>query len=99
MNIEKPYPVVKPTDTAIDYSQCYLPFFESKHDGWMYYHDKVVSLEEAYELRLMGFSEPTHMAWYVETKMFKLYPENHNTSNVKISLPTREQADCFLNGR
>jgi hypothetical protein len=39
------------------------------------------------------------MAWYVETKMFKLYPENHNASNVKISLPTREQADCFLNGR
>lgn len=42
MNIEKPYPEIKPTDTAIDYSQCYLPFFESKHDGWMYYHDKVV---------------------------------------------------------
>ena len=99
MNIEKPYPIVKPTETAIDYSQCYLPFFESKHDGYMYYHDKVVSLEEAYELRLMGFSEPTHMAWYLESKMFKLHSENHNTSNVKISLPTREQADCFLNGR
>lgn len=99
MNIEKPYPEIKPTDTAIDYSQCYLPFFESKHDGWMYYHDKVVSLEEAWSLRLKGFSEPTHMAWYVDTKMYQLRPENHNASNVKISLPTREQADCFLNGK
>jgi hypothetical protein len=60
MNLEKPYKVFEPTDTAIDYS-------------------------------------PTRMAWYLECNAFWKTPKNHNDSNVKISLPTREQADCFLN--
>ncbi len=90
---------VKPTDTAIDYSQCYLPFFESKREGWHWYNENVISLEEAVKLREMGFSNPTRMAWYIDSKVFWKTPQNHNDSNTKISLPTREQADCFLNGR
>jgi len=99
MKLEKPYKVFEPTDTSIDYSQCHLPFFESKKEGWNWYNENVVSLEEAVKLREMGFSNPTRMAWYVEGKVFWKTSKNHNESNVKISLPTREQADCFLNGR
>ena len=99
MELEKPYKKFEPTDTAIDYSHCYLPFFDSKKDGWEWYNENVVTLEEAIKLREMGFSSPTRMAWYVESNVFWKTPQNHNNSNVKISLPTREQADCFLNGR
>ena len=99
MKLKKPYKVFEPTDIAVDYSQCYLPSFESKRDGWMWYNDNVVSLEDAIKLREMGFSNPTRMGWYNETNVFWKTPQNHNESNVKISLPTKEQADCFLNGR
>ena len=99
MKFEKPYNKVKPTDTTIDYSHCYLPFFESKREGWLYYKDKIVSIEESFKLREMGFSEPTHMTWYLDSYFYQLNPKNHNDSPLKISLPTREQADCFLNGR
>ena len=98
MKLEKPYNKVKPTDTAIDYSHCYLPFFDSKQEGWNWYNENVISLEEAVRLREMGFSNPTRMAWYIEGNVFWKTPQNHNDSNIKISLPTREQADCFLNG-
>ena len=97
MNIDKPFNVFEPKGTDIDYSKCYLPFFESKRDGWSYYIDKTISVEESFKLREMGFSEPTYMTWYLDSHFYTLIPKNHNYSRLKISLPTREQADCFLN--
>ena len=97
MKLEKPYKIIKPTDNDVDYSSCYLPYFDKKIEGWMWYKQYAVSLEEAVKLREMGFSNPTRMVYHIDSYWYSKRLKNHNDSNVKISIPTREQVACFYN--